>query len=282
MEKLKTLRIALVQMAVGEDLGENIQRAVKHIKDAKAKQSSLIVLPECFNSPYGTKHFPKYAEPIPTGGTSKALSEVAKDNEVFLVAGSVPEREGNKFYNTTTVWSPKGELICKHRKVHLFDIDIPGGIRFKESECLSPGNNLTTFNISNLKIGVGICYDLRFGELSRLYRKQGVDMLLYPGAFNMKTGPLHWELLLRARAVDEQVFVAGVSPAQDTEADYVAWGHSMVVDPWGKVLQQAEFKEESLIVDLDLTEIDNIRKQIPTFEQRREDLYDTVEVKSKM
>ncbi|KAG8307414.1 Carbon-nitrogen hydrolase [Homalodisca vitripennis] len=107
-------------------------------------------------------------------------------------------------------------------------------------------------------------------------------MLLYPGAFNMTTGPLHWELLLRARAVDEQVFVAGVSPARDTTADYVAWGHSMVVDPWGKILQQADSQEETVIVDLDLAEIDNVRKQIPVYYQRREDLYDTIEVKSKM
>uniref|UniRef100_A0A1B6IMY0 omega-amidase n=1 Tax=Homalodisca liturata TaxID=320908 RepID=A0A1B6IMY0_9HEMI len=282
MEKLKTLRVALVQMAVGEDLRENLQRAIKLIRDATANNSSLIVLPECFNSPYGTKHFPKYAEPIPNGETSKTLSEEAKANKVFLVAGSIPEREGNKFYNTTTVWSPSGELLGKHRKIHLFDIDIPGGVRFKESDCLSAGKDLTTFNISNLKIGVGICYDLRFSELSKIYRKQGVDMLLYPGAFNMTTGPLHWELLLRARAVDEQVFVAGVSPARDTTADYVAWGHSMVVDPWGKILQQADSQEETVIVDLDLAEIDNVRKQIPVYYQRREDLYDTIEVKSKM
>ncbi|XP_046669322.1 omega-amidase NIT2 isoform X2 [Homalodisca vitripennis] len=269
-------------MAVGEDLRENLQRAIKLIRDATANNSSLIVLPECFNSPYGTKHFPKYAEPIPNGETSKTLSEEAKANKVFLVAGSIPEREGNKFYNTTTVWSPSGELLAKHRKIHLFDIDIPGGVRFKESDCLSAGKDLTTFNISNLKIGVGICYDLRFSELSKIYRKQGVDMLLYPGAFNMTTGPLHWELLLRARAVDEQVFVAGVSPARDTTADYVAWGHSMVVDPWGKILQQADSQEETVIVDLDLAEIDNVRKQIPVYYQRREDLYDTIEVKSKM
>jgi len=269
-------------MAVSQDKGENIKRAVKLISDAKSKGASMIVLPECFNCPYGTKYFPNYAEEIPNGETCRALSDVAKHHEIYLVGGSIPEKEGDKLYNTCTVWSPQGQLLCKHRKVHLFDIDIPGGIRFKESDNLSPGNSLTTFNMDNLKIGIGICYDVRFNEMAKLYRKKGVDMLIYPGAFNMKTGPLHWELLLRARAVDEQVYVAGISPAQDTAADYVAWGHSMVVDPWGKVVSQTEFAEDVVVADLELQEIKNVREQIPIYHQRREDLYDTISTKPKL
>uniref|UniRef100_A0A1B6CY09 omega-amidase n=2 Tax=Clastoptera arizonana TaxID=38151 RepID=A0A1B6CY09_9HEMI len=276
----KELRIALIQLKVCEDKVENISRAIRFIKEAvNNHNSSLVVLPECWNSPYGTKYFPKYAETIPDGQTSKALSQIAKENKIFLVGGSIPEVENNKFYNTSTVWNTEGNLICKHRKVHLFDIDIPGGITFKESEVLSPGNNLSIFNIGSYKVGLGICYDLRFSEMAKLYRKQGVDMLLYPGAFNMKTGPLHWELLLRARAVDEQVFVAGVSPAQDTAADYVAYGHTLVSDPWGNVLKKLEFQEDVLIANLDINEIQKVREQIPIFKQRRTNLYDTEEQK---
>lgn len=250
MNTLNSLRIALIQMKICEDKAENIKKAVNKIQDAKSKGSSLVVLPECFNCPYGTKYFPKFAEPVPNGETCSVLSETAKINEVYIVGGSIPEKEGEKFYNTSTVWNPQGKLVAKHRKVHLFDIDVPGGITFRESDVLSPGNNLTVFSTDNCKIGLGVCYDIRFPEMTRLYRKAGVDILIYPGAFNMTTGPMHWELLMRARANDEQVFVAAVSPAQDPKADYVAWGHSMVVDPWGKIIKQAEFQEETVVADL--------------------------------
>ena len=146
-----------------------------------------------------------------------------------MIGGTIPERslEDNKLYNTCTVWSPEGSLLATYRKIHLFDIDIPGGITFKESDVLSAGNSLAVFTIGGRKVGIGICYDMRFSELSRLYRNLGCDLLIYPGAFNMKTGPLHWELLARARATDNQVYVSTISPARDKSAGYVAWGHSV-------------------------------------------------------
>ncbi|KAL1139129.1 hypothetical protein AAG570_009189 [Ranatra chinensis] len=237
-------------MRIGRNKLENISHALKLVCDAKQKGSYLVVLPECFNSPYGTKYFPEYSEKIPDGETSLALSKAAKDNSVYLIGGSIPEKSGSKYYNTSTVWDPQGNLICKHQKVHLFDINIAGGVKFQESEILSPGDRLSVFNIGPCKVGLGICYDLRFHEMASLYRKQGIDLLVYPGAFNMNTGPLHWELLLRSRAVDNQVFVAAVCGAQDKNADYVAWGHSMLVDPWGKIMLQAEFQEDLLVGEI--------------------------------
>lgn len=130
------------------------------------------------------------------------------------------------------------------------DIDIPGEITFKESDALSAGNELTTINIKDFKIGVGICYDIRFEELAKLYRLKGCNVLVFPGAFNMKTGPLHWELLARSRANDNQCYTALISPARDTTAQYVAWGHSMVVDPWGKVLTSAGTDEEIIFTEI--------------------------------
>lgn len=134
--------------------------------------------------------------------------------------------------------------------MHLFDIDIPGEITFKESEVLTGGSKFTVIEIDGCKIGLGVCYDIRFGELAQLYRNNGCDMLIYPGAFNMKTGPLHWELLARARATDNQVFVATISPTRNKAAGYLAYGHSMIVDPWGKVLESA--KEEDAIIVQDI------------------------------
>lgn len=141
--------------------------------------------------------------------------------------------------------------------MHLFDIDIPHEITFKESDSLTAGNELAIVDIGDFKIGIGICYDIRFEELAKVYRKKGCNMLIYPGAFNMKTGPLHWELLARSRANDNQLYTAVISPARDVNASYVAWGHSCVVDPWGKVMYSCEADEEVFVVDLGMRKIIN-------------------------
>ncbi|KAG5890845.1 hypothetical protein JTB14_016278 [Gonioctena quinquepunctata] len=262
-------------MQVGADLTKNLENAAKLISQAKQLGAKLITLPECFNSPYGTNFFNEYAERIPNGPTSKMLSKAAKENSVYLVGGTFPEVENNKYYNTCTVWNPEGNLVAKFRKMHLFDIDIPGKITFKESDVLSPGNELVTFDFEGVKVGLGICYDLRFEEFAKLYRLQGCKILIFPAAFNMTTGPIHFELLQRARAVDNQLFVYAISPARNDKG-YIAWGHSQVTNPWGKVIAQAKDKEEIIVADIDMSECDEVRRQIPIFHQRRKDMYDTV------
>lgn len=281
MEKIsRCFRIALLQLKVGKDKTANIQNAIQRIRSviSDTRPKPLIVaLPECFNCPYGTKYFPEYAETIPDGITCQSLSQIAKELEIYLIGGTIPEKDNknNSIYNTCTIWSPNGDLMAKHRKVHLFDIDVKGGIRFKESDVLSPGNEFTIINVEGTKIGIGICYDIRFEEMARIYRNEGCEMLIYPAAFNMTTGPLHWELLQRGRANDNQLYVATISVARDENADYVAWGHSMVVDPWGKVIASASEKEENVIADIDLSIVEQVRQQIPVFLQRRTDLYGT-------
>lgn len=266
---------ALIQLSVGKDRAANLQNAAKMVKEAKDRGAALISLPECFNSPYGTKFFNEYAENVPNGPTCETLSRLAKENSVYLIGGTIPEKDNGKLYNTCTVWNPCGEMIAKYRKMHLFDIDIPGGITFKESEVLCAGNEMATFKMDDVEIGLGICYDLRFEELAKLYRLKGCKLLVYPGAFNMTTGPMHWELLQRGRAVDNQVFVFAISPARGTQG-YIAWGHSQVSNPWGKVIAQAGPGEEILYCDIDLAECDKVRQQIPIGVQRRTDIYDTV------
>lgn len=251
MEKLaRRLTIGCIQLRVGSNKTENVARAVNKIREAKAKGAELISLPECFNSPYGTNYFPEYAEKIP-GETTNVLSQIAKELKIILIGGTIPERgEDNKLYNTATVWGKEGELLAKYRKIHLFDIDIPGGITFKESDSLTAGNDLAIIDVKDFKIGLGICYDIRFEELAKLYRKKGCNMLIYPGAFNMKTGPLHWDLLARSRANDNQLYTALISPARDPEASYIAWGYSCCVDPWGKILYQSQADEDVFVVEL--------------------------------
>ncbi|OAD55175.1 Omega-amidase NIT2 [Eufriesea mexicana] len=160
--------------------------------------------------------------------------------------------------------------------MHLFDIDIPNKITFRESDSLSPGNSLTMFEAKGCKIGIGICYDIRFEEMARIYRNKGCQMLIYPAAFNMTTGPLHWSLLQRSRANDNQLYVACVSPARIPSASYVAWGHTQLTSPWGEVLHDLETQENMMVTDIDLKVVEEARSQIPTFSQRRTDLYDTV------
>lgn len=275
---MRSFRAALVQCKVGPNRTENLQNAEKLVSQAKSLGVKLVSLPECFNSPYGTKFFEEYAEVIPNGPTCEMLSRTAKTNGVFLVGGTIPEIENKKLYNTCTVWNPEGKLIAKYRKMHLFDIDIPGGITFKESDVLSAGSELALFEIEGVKIGLGICYDLRFEELAKLYRLQGVEILIYPGAFNMTTGPIHFELLQRSRALDNQVYVLGISPAR-AEKGYIAWGYSQITDPWGKVIAQAKEGEEIVHAKIDLLECEKVRQQIPIIVQRRTDIYNTVRVK---
>jgi omega-amidase len=178
------------------------------------------------------------------------LSGISKELGIYLIAGSIPERKDNKLFNTSTVWGPEGNLLATYRKMHLFDIDIPGEITFKESDSLSAGNDLAVIDVKDFKIGVGICYDIRFEELAKIYRKKGCNLLVYPGAFNMKTGPLHWELLARSRANDNQCYTALISPARDPGAGYIAFGHSMIVDPWAKIVSQTEADEAVIYADL--------------------------------
>jgi predicted amidohydrolase len=293
------VKLACVQLATGPDKAANLSRAADKVREAASSGAKIVVLPECFNSPYGCAHFPQYAEPLLPSPPSPeqspsfhALSAMARDNGVYLIGGSIPElytapstaangkeeeEETKTYFNTSLIFSPSGSLLATHRKVHLFDIDIPGGITFKESDVLSPGNKLTVVDLPEYgRISVAICYDVRFPELAMIAARKGCFALVYPGAFNLTTGPLHWRLLGQARAVDNQVYVALCSPARDMSADYHAWGHSMVVDPMAKVLVEAEETETIVTADLDGDMIEAARKGIPLRDQRRFDVYPDV------
>ena len=268
------LRIAQIQMSVTADKGENIRRACRMVRSAG--DIDLAVLPEMFCCPYDNACFRPYGEP--EGGEAyQALRALAKERGIWLVGGTVPELAGEKVYNTCYVFAPDGKCVAKHRKMHLFDIDVDGGQRFMESETLTAGDTVTTFATPWGVMGVCICFDFRFEELSRLMTLAGAQVIFVPAAFNMTTGPAHWELLFRQRAVDNQCFTIGVSPARDETAGYVAYGNSLAVDPWGTVLCRAGGEETILYADLDLERIDAIRAQLPILSARRTDLYEVRE-----
>jgi len=264
--------VALCQMQVVEDKNENVAHALDMIKKASQK-ADIIILPEMWNCPYQTELFPLYAEEMDNSPTLNAICKAAKKQETYILAGSIPEKHDGKTYNSSFFINPDGEIIGVHRKIHLFDIDVPDAISFKESQTLTAGNNVTVIDTELGKIGICICYDIRFPELLRLMALEGAELIIVPGAFNMTTGPAHWKPLIKVRAVDNQVYVAAASPARDNKASYVAYGHSMVADPWGKVISEAGAGEEILYVTIDLSSIEKVRYELPLLKNRRTDIY---------
>lgn len=270
------IKLGLCQMAVSRDKGENLRRAQAALEQAARQGAQLAMLPEMFNCPYENPCFPVYGEPA-GGETWQFLSRMARELGLYLAGGSVPELEGGKVYNTCYFFSPEGEELARHRKVHLFDIDVPGGQRFKESDTLTAGDQITVVDTPLGKIGLAICFDIRFSELFRVMGAKGAQVVLVPAAFNMTTGPVHWDLAFRSRAVDNQIFVAGCSPARDTGASYVAYGHSLVCNPWGTVVAQLDEKAGVQVAQLDLDDLARYRGQIPILSGRRTDLYETIQ-----
>ena len=271
------MKIALCQMNVVDNKQKNLLKAASMIEKAVQKDSDFIVLPEMFNCPYDNDKFIEYAEEEKNSLTLSKISSLARDNNTYILAGSIPELSESKIYNTSYLFDENGKIIAKHRKVHLFDIDVKDKIYFKESDTLTPGNKFTVADTKFGKVGIGICYDVRFPQLAQINVSKGANILFYPGAFNMTTGPAHWELLFRSRALDNQVFCIGVAPALNRDSNYHSYGHSLAVNPWGKVICQLDEKEELKIINIKLDEIKKVREEIPVLKNRRNDLYELIE-----
>ena len=191
----------------------------------------------------------------------------------ILIGGSIPEYDNDKVYNTSFIFNSEGNEIAKHRKMHLFDIDIKGGQCFKESDSLTAGDSICVFDTPFCKIGLCICFDMRFPELSRLMVLKGAKIIIVPAAFNMTTGPPHWESMFKQRAIDNQCFTIGVAPARNNESSYISYANSIIVNPWGNIIYKAGDKEVFDVIDINLGEVDSIREQLPLISARRTDIY---------
>lgn len=260
-------RAAVCQFKVGASKEDNLARARDFIRRAAGKGARLVVLPEMFVCPYEAELFPLYAESCPGGPAVEMLGRAAREEEVYIVGGSIPEREGDRLYNSSFVFGPEGKIVASHRKVHLFDVDLPGGLSFRESATLSPGGGATVVYTPLGTLGAAVCFDIRFPALFYEMTQRGAEIIAVPAAFNLITGPAHWELLLRARAVDNQVYMLGAAPARDVSASYVAFGHSMVVNPWGEVLARAGPADEIIVAEIDLDYLKRVRQQLPVVQQ---------------
>lgn len=273
------IKIAALQTMVSKDKRENLDRLERLLEDPGLAGVDLVTLGEMFNCPYQTPNFPIYAEEA--GGESwQRCSALAKKHGIYLSAGSMPERdrEGH-IYNTAYVFDRQGRQIARHRKMHLFDIAVSGGQCFRESDTLTAGNDVAVFDTEFGEMGLCVCYDFRFPELPRLMAQRGARVILVPAAFNMTTGPAHWEIMFRQRAVEDQVFAVGTAPARDASSGYTSWGHSIAVGPWGNILYQMDEKPGIALAELDLDEVERVRAELPLLAHRRLDIYklDTLE-----
>ena len=266
------MKIALIQMNVTPRKEENLAHAAALAAEAARGGADIAVLPEMFCCEYRSRAFVENQEPE-DGRVAQTLSRIAKENALYLVGGSFPETEGGHIYNSSLVFDRQGTRIARHRKTHLFDIDVDGGQHFHESDTFTPGSDVTTFDTEFGRMGLCICFDIRFPELTRLETLRGAQVLFCPAAFNMTTGPAHWELLFRSRALEDQVFTAACAPARDEAGSYVSYANSLCCSPWGDVLCRAGAGEELLYAELDLARIDQVRRQLPLLSARRTDVY---------
>ena len=269
---MSSLKVGVIQMPVTSEVKENIDTAAKMVQKAKNQSADVVCLPEMFSCPYKSKYFPVYGEEQ-GGYTYTALKNMAKENKVVLIGGSVPEIEGDKVYNTSYIFNNAGELMGKHRKMHLYDVDVEGGISFMESATLCAGDSETMVQSSFGSFGVGICYDIRFPEYTRILSLLGAKVVFMPAAFNMTSGPAHWDINFRCRAFENQVYIIGASPSRDVNANYVSYGHSIVVSPWGEIVAELDEKPGVLVADIELDYVDKVRREFPLLKHRRTDLY---------
>ena len=277
---MAVIKAALIQMKVRTEKADSLGAAEQSIRRAAKEGADLCLLPEMFCCPYQTKNFPVYAEEE-GGPVWRELSRMAREHRVILAAGSVPERgEGGKVYNTAYVFDREGRQIAKHRKMHLFDIDVAGGQSFRESDTLSAGDSVTVFDTGFGPMGLCICYDFRFPELCRLMADRGARVILVPAAFNMTTGPAHWEILFRTRALDNQVYTLGAAPARDPASGYTSYGNSIAVSPWGDVLGRLDEQEGMLLLELELDRVQQVRRELPLLAHRRKDVYTLTETRA--
>ncbi len=260
------MKVSLIQMMVTDHQQVNMNHALEMIQ---ASQGELIILPEMFISPYQTDLFEQY---IVTQDELDQLSSIARKKNCFIIAGSVPEEDHGKLYNTSFVFDDQGRIVGKYRKCHLFDIAIKNGQHFQESATLSAGSQYCIVDIKGIKIGIVICYDIRFPEMFRYYQQQGCEIVVVPASFNETTGPLHWQLLFQARAVDYSIYTIGASAAKNNLASYHSYGHSIICDPFARVIVQADNQECIIEEDLDMDVVKQIREQLPILKAYRTDI----------
>ncbi len=268
------LRVACVQLASDEHVDANVARAEVGVREAVDRGARLVALPEKWNVIGEREVLEAHAEPI-DGPTMQSVCSWARELDAWILSGSIVVREPgrDKLRNLSMLVDPGGEVVASYAKSHMFDVDV-AGVAYRESDAEEPGSDLAIADVDGVPVGMTVCYDLRFPELYRLLALRGARILTVPAAFTLMTGRDHWEVLLRARAIENQCFVVAPDIIGDHGAGKVSYGGSMVVDPWGTVIARAPDAECVVVADLDLSAVDRVRAAIPSLANRRSDLYE--------
>jgi deaminated glutathione amidase len=271
------MRAAAIQLNSTGDKARNVETAERLVRAAAAEGAELVVLPEKWNLLGDSTILREGAEPL-DGPTTSAARSWARELGIHLVAGSIAERSDDpeKSFNTSTLIGPDGELEARYRKIHMFDVDV-GGVAYRESEHEEPGHEIVTAGLGGalegVTLGMSVCYDLRFPELYRILAVRGARVITVPSAFTLETGKDHWDVLLRARAIENQAFVVAPNQIGEAPPHYRSYGRSAILDPWGVVLAQAPDEQCFVAADLDLELQDRVRSTLPSLANRRPAAY---------
>jgi deaminated glutathione amidase len=268
------IRVACVQMTSRADKAANLETADRLVTQAAATGADVVVLPEKWNAIGDAALYHATAEPLEGGESVAAMSTWARTHGITLVGGSIVElREGReKRSNTSLVFDSDGEIVATYRKIHLFDVEV-GGVVYRESESEEPGEEAVIADAEDWKLGLSVCYDIRFPELYRILALEGAQLVTVPAHFTTPTGKDHWHVLLRARAIENQLYVAAAAQIGETIPGKPAYGRSLIVDPWGLVLAQAADEETVISAELDRAHLESIRAKLPSLANRQANAY---------
>jgi len=267
---METFKSAICQLKPVYDKEQNIVTAISMIEEATRNGAQLITLPEIFYYPYELLALRRIADK--DNATLQRLQAEALKSNIYLCTGSLAVKTEDGIRNTAYLIAPSGEILLQYSKIHLFDVAFDG-LRVRESVIFTPGNQVAVAKTPLGTMGIIICYDVRFPELARKCALLGAEILIVPAAFNTITGPAHWHTLFRARAIENQVFVLAASQARVAESIYQAYGHSLIVDPWGTVISEAGEEERIIYAELDARVLIDTRKRMPLMEQRKPEIY---------
>jgi predicted amidohydrolase len=271
MSAPRTFLAACVQLTSRADVAANLEACRRGVAEASARGAQLIVLPENFAfMGVGEHEKSAVAERLGAGPIQDALAEMARGARAWLCAGGMPEKTDDpRVQNTCLVYAPDGARAAVYRKIHLFDVNIPGAAEFVESRTVAPGSEVVVVETPLAPVGLSICYDLRFPELYRELARRGARLVVVPAAFTMHTGKDHWHALLRARAIENQVYVLAAGQFGRANDKRLCYGHSLICDPWGAVIAEASDREGVVLAEIDLDFQDKVRRELPVLGHRR-------------
>jgi deaminated glutathione amidase len=268
------IRVACVQMTSRADKAANLETAERLVAQASSTGADLVVLPEKWNAIGSTEELHAAAEPLDGGESVEAMAAWARRHGITLVGGSITERRErrDKLSNTSLVFDSEGRVVATYRKIHLFDVEV-GGVVYRESEAEEPGEEPVVASVEGWRLGLSVCYDVRFPELYRILALEGAELVTVPAHFTTPTGKDHWQVLLRARAIENQLYMAAAAQVGETLPGKPAYGRSLIADPWGTVLAQAPDEQTVIAAELDRVRLEEIRAKLPSLKNRQPDAY---------